>query len=143
MAKRKQELEELEDGVQPHPAGDSSGAPKYALWDQPSKPLTHCDSLPSLFSPQQYNYTHCRPQEHSLCREGTAQYSVVSPAAHVIVRWKSTDTRRDGDVFLQHLFADVTCLCTLCCREAVRGRKGILVVNCMGQVRTWDIPRTS
>lgn len=53
MVKRKHELVEQADSVQPHPAGDSSGTPKYALWDQPSKPLTHCDSLPffSVFSP--------------------------------------------------------------------------------------------
>lgn len=107
----------------------------------PSRTVTH--SLFSLFSLQQYNYTRCRPQEHSLCREGTAQYSVVSPAAHVITGWKSTDTRRDGELFPKHLFADVTRLCMLCCREAVRRRKGILEVNCKGQVRTWDIPRTS
>lgn len=27
-------------------------------------------------------------------------------------------------------------------REAVRGRKGTIEVNCKGQVGTWDIPRT-
>lgn len=91
---RKHKLVERSDSVPPHPAGDSSGPPQCALWDQPSKPLTHCDSLPfySVFL-QQYNYTHWQPQEHSLCREGIAQYSVVFPAAHVIIGWKSTDTK--------------------------------------------------
>lgn len=68
---KKHELVDQADSVWPHPTGDSSGKPKYALWDQPSKPLTHCDSLPFFsVSLQQYNYTHCRPQEHSLCRKG-------------------------------------------------------------------------
>lgn len=108
----------------------------------PSCTVTH--SLFSLFSLQQYNYTHCRPQEHSLCREGTArQYSVVSPAAHVIEGWKSTDAHRDSDLFLKHLFAEVTCWCRLCCRAVVQRRRGFLEGNCMGQVRTWDIARTS
>lgn len=87
--------------------------------ENPSRTVTH--SLSSMFSLQQYNYTCCRPQEHSLRREGAAQYSVVSPAAHVITGWKSTDARSDRDLILQHLSADVTCLCTLCCNEGGKG----------------------
>lgn len=78
--KRKHELVGQADIVQPHPAGDSSGTPKYA---QPSKPLTLWDSLP-FFSPAVQFHT-LPVSKHSLCREeGTAQSSVVSPAAHVI-----------------------------------------------------------
>lgn len=95
----------------------------------PSRTVTHSLFL-SVFSLQQYNYAHCRPQEHSLCREGTAQYRVVSPAAHVIKRWKSTDARRDRDLLLKHLFTNVTCLCTFfVVRKTVQRRKGILEVS--------------
>lgn len=53
MVKGKHDLVEQAESMQPHPAADSSGTPKYALWDQPSKALTHYDSLPffSVFSP--------------------------------------------------------------------------------------------
>lgn len=85
----------------------------FTLWDQPWKtPHTHCDSLPffSVFAPAVQLHTHCPPEEHSLCRRGTAQYGVVSPAAHVIKGWKSTDTRSDRSV---PKTVDVTCLCKL------------------------------
>lgn len=49
---KKYELVDQADSAWPHPAGDSSGKPNYALWDQPSKPLMHSDSFPffSVFS---------------------------------------------------------------------------------------------
>lgn len=43
----------------------------------PSRTVTH--SLSSLFSLQQYNYTHCRPQEHSLCRKGNSTIPCCFP----------------------------------------------------------------
>lgn len=43
----------------------------------PSRTVTH--SLSSLFSLQQYNYTHCRPQEHSLCRKGNSTIQCCFP----------------------------------------------------------------
>lgn len=64
MVRREHELVEQADSVQPHPAGDSSGMPKYALWDQPSKPLTHCDSLP-FFSPAVQ--LHILPASRTFC----------------------------------------------------------------------------
>ena len=47
LVRRKHELVEQAVSVQPHPAGDSSGMPKYALLSgiNLEKPLTHCDSL--------------------------------------------------------------------------------------------------
>lgn len=66
-----------------------------------SRTVTH--RLSSRFSLQQYNYTRCRSQEHSLRRERTAQHNtVLFPLLHMWWRdWKSTDTRRDTDLFLQ------------------------------------------
>lgn len=144
MVRREHELVEQADSVQPHPAGDSSGTPKYALWDQPSEPLIHCDSLPffSVFSPAAQ--LHILPASRTFClplRSSTMQ--CCFPHCTCDKGWKSTDTRTEQDLFLKHLSADVTRLCMLCCREAARRRKGTLEVNCMGQVGTWDIPRTS
>lgn len=96
--RRKHELVEEADSVWSHPAGESSGPPKYALWgDQPSKP-PHALWLTPFRVSSSTNYSRYRPQEHSFCHKKATQYSVVSPGAHVITEWKSTDTRRDRSV---------------------------------------------
>lgn len=66
--------------------GGSTFKPPHALW------LT-----PFLVS-SSTNYSRYQPQEHSFCHKKATQYSVVTPGAHVITEWKSTDTRRDRSV---------------------------------------------
>lgn len=101
---KKHEPVEQADSVWPHPAGDSSGKPKYALWDQPSQPLTHCDSLSffSVFSTAVQLHTL---QEHSLCRKGNGTIQCCFPCCTcdngMEKYWHSQRQRSDPNKFLR------------------------------------------
>lgn len=113
------------------PAGDSSGTPKYALWDQPSNPLTHCDSLPFCRFLASSSYTHSTGLKNIPSAMKEQHNTVLFSLLHVITRWKSTDTHRDRALSLKHLMLHV------CAGE---GGKGLWKGTAWGRSRLGTFP---
>lgn len=144
---RQQRTRAVEAGgrCEPHPAGDSSGKPKYALRESTFKSsLTHCDSVPSLvgFFPSTLQSSYVRVGLKNIPSVVKEQHNtVLFPLWHMITGWKSTAT----DLLLTH-FIRQWCMfvhASFSGRVAEEGGKGgITEASTSGQVRTWDIPRT-